>query len=173
MNAFNKIKRNDRETTNNTQNIDVMTQNELQVLVMQISKKYFGLPFKHIARFNTRLKTTGGRYLLASHDLEFNFKMANLPEFEGIIKHELVHYHLHIKQRGYQHKDLDFKKLLAQVGGSRFAPSLKQGQTTRYFWLYCCENGHNIPRKRRFQEKNYCCGQCGEKIRFVGQTSNK
>ncbi|GMA67831.1 hypothetical protein GCM10025884_14580 [Leuconostoc gelidum subsp. gelidum] len=59
MNAFNKIKRNDRETTNNTQNIDVMTQNELQVLVMQISKKYFGLPFKHIARFNTRLKTTG------------------------------------------------------------------------------------------------------------------
>jgi SprT-like protein len=110
---------------------------------------------------------------LASHDLEFNFKMANLPEFEGIVKHELVHYHLHIKQRGYQHKDLDFKKLLAQVGGSRFAPSLKQGQTTRYFWLYCCENGHNIPRKRRFQEKNYRCGQCGEKIRFVGQTSNK
>jgi SprT-like protein len=164
LNAFNKIKRNDRETTNNTQNIDVMTQNELQVLVMQISKKYFGLPFKHIARFNTRLKTTGGRYLLASHDLEFNFKMANLPEFEGIVKHE---------QRGYQHKDLDFKKLLAQVGGSRFAPSLKQGQTTRYFWLYCCENGHNIPRKRRFQEKNYRCGQCGEKIRFVGQTSNK
>lgn len=130
MNHVEQIKQNDQETSDKTHCLYVMTQYELQVLVMQISKKYFGLPFKHIARFNTRLKTTGGRYLLVSHDLEFNLKMANLPEFEGIVKHELVHYHLHIQQRGYQHKDLDFKKLLAQVGGSRFAPSLKQGSNT-------------------------------------------
>ncbi len=173
MNHVEQIKQNDQETSDKTHCLYVMTQNELQVLVMEISKKYFGWPFKHIARFNTRLKTTGGRYLLVSHDLEFNLKMANLPEFEGIVKHELVHYHLHMQQRGYQHKDLDFKKLLAQVGGSRFAPSLKQEQTTQCFWLYCCENGHNMTRKRRFQEKNYRCGQCGGKIRFLGQTSNK
>ncbi len=92
--------------------------------------------------------------------------MANLPEFEGIVKHELVHYHLHIQQRGYQHKDLDFKKLLAQVGGSRFAPSLKQEQIRQCFWLYCCENGHNMTRKRRFQEKIIAVVSVVEKYAF-------
>ncbi len=148
----------------------MMTEYELQTLVMEISKKYFGRSFDHNASFNTRLRTTGGRYLLASHNLEFNLKMANLPEFEGIIKHELTHYHLHIQKRGYQHKDLDFKRLLAQVGGSRFAPSLKREQK---IWLYRCENEHNIMRKRRVQEGNYRCGLCGGGIHFVGQTGNK
>lgn len=158
---------------NKTQPTQIVTQPELQDFVMQISKTYFQRPFNHVATFNKRLKTTGGRYLLASHHLEFNEKMVGLPEFEGIVKHELVHYHLHLQQLGYQHKDLDFKKLLAQVGGSRFAPHLKKARTSNHFWLYHCENKHDIVRKRHFQASNYRCGQCGTKIYFVGEIGNE
>ncbi|MFF6058045.1 hypothetical protein V7G57_14645, partial [Enterococcus faecium] len=49
-----------------------MTQEELQQLVEEISLKSFQLPFKHQAMFNPRLRTTGGRYHLNDHHLDFN-----------------------------------------------------------------------------------------------------
>ena len=92
-----------------------MTEEELQALVEMLSLKYFKRPFKHRARFNPRLQTTGGRYLLSSHDLELNQKMLTEHSREvliGTIKHELCHYHLHLEKRGYRHRDQDFKQLL-------------------------------------------------------------
>ncbi|MGO1337797.1 MAG: SprT-like domain-containing protein, partial [Leuconostoc fallax] len=73
-----------------------MTNDELQNLVQKISQQDFKRSFKHQAMFNARLRTTGGRYILKTHNLEFNPKMISVPEFEAIIKHELVHYHLHL-----------------------------------------------------------------------------
>ncbi|RHF41988.1 SprT family protein, partial [Lactiplantibacillus plantarum] len=106
-----------------------MTDLELQQLVATISMRDFHRPFQHRAYFNARLRTTGGRYQLASHDIDINPKM--LTDFDeatliGVIKHELCHYHLHLTKRGYRHRDADFKRLLAQVGGSRYAPAPKQ-----------------------------------------------
>ncbi len=48
-------------------------------------------------------------------NLDFNPKLfAVYPASvtDGIIKHELVHYHLYDHHRGYQHRDHDFKQLL-------------------------------------------------------------
>ncbi|AEJ30106.1 SprT family protein [Leuconostoc sp. C2] len=149
----------------------MITQQQLQLYVVQISKQYFNRPFNHSARFNKRLKTTGGRYLLRTHDLEFNPQMANLPEFEGIVKHELVHYHLHLQQKGFQHNDAAFKQLLIAVGGSRYAPRLSQAP--RHLWRYRCENDHQIMRQRRFSANRYRCGQCGAQIFFVGEVDNR
>ncbi|MFP3491042.1 SprT family protein, partial [Staphylococcus sp. SIMBA_130] len=76
--------------------------------------------FRHKAMFNARLKTTGGRYMLRSHNLEFNQKHYDefgQDELIGIIKHELCHYHLHLQKKGYKHQDKDFKRLLKDVGG--------------------------------------------------------
>ena len=104
-----------------------MTNQELQALVEKISHDSFRQPFRHNARFNRRLKTTGGRYHLKSHDLDFNpilFEKYGEVELIKVIKHELCHYHLHLAGRGYQHKDLEFKQLLKKTGGSRFAPKL-------------------------------------------------
>ena len=95
---------------------------ELQRWIEQISIRDFGKPFRHQARWNARLSTTGGRYLLRSHHIEINPKQLEVngaEEVEKIIKHELCHYHLHLEGKGYQHRDADFKQLLAQVGGSR------------------------------------------------------
>ena len=99
-----------------------MDDRALQAWVERISLESFGLPFRHRAAFNGRLRSTGGRYFLKSHDIEINprqLETHGLEETEKIIKHELCHYHLHLMKRGYRHRDRDFRELLAKVGGSR------------------------------------------------------
>ncbi|MFC6180266.1 SprT family protein [Lactiplantibacillus daowaiensis] len=149
-----------------------MTNDDLQQLVMQISLTAFKRPFKHQATFNARLRTTGGRYQLESHNIDINPKM--LTDFDesvlvGVIKHELCHYHLHLAGRGYQHRDAAFKNLLAHVGGSRYAPTPKassKGQPYRY--LYQCQRcGQQYPRKRRMDTSRYTCGRCRGPIKLV------
>ena len=94
-----------------------MTDEELQRLVEQLSLTAFQRPFTHQATFNRRLRTTGGRYLLATHNIEINPRMitAGQDALAGIIKHELCHYHLHLTGKGYMHRDHDFKVLLARA----------------------------------------------------------
>ncbi len=80
-----------------------MTEQQLQALVEELSLRYFKRPFIHRAYFNRRLKTTGGRYLLMSHDIEINEKMLTKHGkaiLIGTIKHELCHYHLHLTGQG-------------------------------------------------------------------------
>ena len=106
-----------------------MNEQELQRLVEHISSTVFRKPFRHRASFNRRLKTTGGRYHLGSHDLDFNplvLELHGAEELEKVVKHELCHYHLHLEGRGYQHRDADFRNLLKASGGSRFVKDLRQ-----------------------------------------------
>ena len=44
----------------------------LQSLTESIAIKYFGKAFKHEVYYNKRLRTTGGRYILSSHNIEIN-----------------------------------------------------------------------------------------------------
>lgn len=46
----------------------------LQNLTESIAIKYFGKAFKHEVYYNKRLRTTGGRYILSSHNIEINPK---------------------------------------------------------------------------------------------------
>jgi SprT-like protein len=101
-----------------------MEDRELQQWIEQISIASFGRPFVHQARFNRRLRSTGGRYFTKSHDIEISWmqwETFGRDEIEKIIKHELCHYHLHILKRGYQHRDNDFKNF---AGTSRRYPVL-------------------------------------------------
>lgn len=52
-----------------------MTDEQAQKLVEQLSNEFFDRPFIHKAYFNSRLKTTGGRYMLNSHNIELNKKL--------------------------------------------------------------------------------------------------
>ena len=125
----------------------------------------FGLPFAHKATFNARLRTTGGRYLLRSHNIEINRKQYDtygVEETEKIIKHELCHYHLHLQKRGYKHQDADFRRLLAQVGGSRYCqavPGAARRLPVKYV-LRCVDCGMEYPRKRMVDARRYRCGKC-------------
>ncbi|WP_084508813.1 SprT family protein [Paenibacillus assamensis] len=144
-----------------------ITEPILQQMVERISIESFGKPFRHRATFNARLKTTGGRYLLRSHNIEINPKQWEAhgeEEVIRIIKHELCHYHLHIEGKGYQHRDKDFKQLLQKVGGSRFCkaiPSLQKNRREPYrYRLVCKACGLTYLRKRRVDVRKYVCGRC-------------
>ena len=67
--------------------------------------------------------------------------MAELKDFEGVILHELTYYHLYRSKRGYKHRDADFKRLLSQVGGLRYAPSVIDKKIKYY---YSCKIAANF-----------------------------
>jgi SprT-like protein len=146
--------------------------NELQQWVELISMRDFGLPFRHQATFNSRLRTTGGRYFTKSHHIEISSKQLDVfgeEEVEKIIKHELCHYHLHLLKKGYQHRDADFRQLLRQVGGSRYCsavPGASRQQPYRYK-LECISCGMAYMRKRKVNVRKYACGRCRGKLRLV------
>lgn len=146
----------------------MMTNDELQALVEKISLADFQQPFCHQAIFNPRLKTTGGRYHLQDHHLDFNptiLEDAGLDVFTGVIKHELCHYHLHLAHKGYRHTDTDFQQLLAKTGGLRYAPTL---QSSKYSYTYECQRcGLVYQRKRKVDTKKYRCGTCQGQLQQV------
>lgn len=150
-----------------------MTDKELEELVKSVSLKYFNKPFKHEAYFNHRLRTTGGRYHLNSHNLDFNpkiIKVFGLSVFVDIIKHELCHYHLHLEGRGYRHGDADFKKLLDKVGGLRYTPSIERETGIVVRWIYQCETcERKYHRKRRINVQKFVCSYCRGRLILRGQ----
>ncbi|GLX65998.1 SprT family protein [Paenibacillus glycanilyticus] len=148
-----------------------MNDDELQRWVERVSLESFGRPFLHKATFNGRLKATGGRYFTKSHHIEISphqLEAFGAEETEKIIKHELCHYHLHIMKRGYQHRDADFKKLLAYVGGSRYCQTLPEraakAAAPYKYKLVCRSCGTEYPRKRRLDPARYACGKCRGKL---------
>lgn len=148
-----------------------MTDDQLQQWVETISLRDFGLPFRHRATFNARLRATGGRYFMHTHHIEISphqLTTYGQAETEKIIKHELCHYHLHLQKRGYRHRDADFKRLLAHVGGSRYCKSLsepkpRQEQPFKYV-LQCGQCQMTYMRKRKVNVRKYVCGQCRGKL---------
>ncbi|MGO0058988.1 SprT family protein [Brevibacillus fluminis] len=149
-----------------------MTDQELQQLTQEISLQFFGVPFRHQARFNSRLRTTGGRYLLRSHDIELNPKHLEehgVEELLGILKHELCHYHLHLQKKGYKHADPEFKALLQRVGGSRYCQHVgaKPGARPFLYELKCKDCGMSYKRKRKMDPARYVCGRCKGKLALL------
>ncbi|ASN07076.1 SprT family protein [Virgibacillus necropolis] len=148
--------------------MNLLNEKELYELVYDISSNYFNKPFKDQVRFNSRLRTTGGRYIPSKRIIELNPKYVlemDEDEFIGIIKHELCHYHLHIEGKGCKHGDLDFRNLLKKTGSPRHCnplPSYKKEKRHHYI----CESCRRVyKRQRRVNVTKYRCGKCGGKLR--------
>lgn len=147
-----------------------MNQTELQVLVEKVSREWFGKPFLHKAEFNNRLRTTGGRYLLSSHNIELNqkhYEEFGEQELIDIIKHELCHYHLHIEGKGYKHRDSDFRMLLQKVDAPRFCKplkSIKRRKIVAQYLYECSKCNQRYKRKRKVDTAKYVCGKCSGKL---------
>lgn len=140
-----------------------MNEHELQQLTMEISRTSFHREFTHKITYNRRLRSSGGRYLLKTGNIEINpliEQELGLEALVGVIKHELCHYLLHQTGGGYRHRDADFKRLLHQVGGSRFVERMKEPT-----FLYECVNCHHrYPRMRKMNTNRYVCGKCRGKL---------
>ena len=148
-----------------------MDNNQLHQLVVETSLAYFNKPFRHQAFFNSRLRSTGGRYLLSSHNIEINkryFEMYGEKELIGIIMHELCHYHLHLEGKGYKHRDPDFRHLLKEVDAPRFCTSIpgqKKKRTVKKIVIYTCKDCNQLyKRKRSINTTRYVCGKCKGKL---------
>lgn len=139
--------------------------------VKEVSRQDFGIEFQHTASWNSRLQTTGGRFFPEDGHLDFNPKFCKKGEagtFRKIVRHELCHYHLYYAGKGYRHGDKDFKDLLLQVNGVRYAPSI---QSNTFYHYYQCEScGQVYQRKRRMNTKKYACGNCHGKLRHQNQS---
>lgn len=140
--------------------------------VKQVSIEDFGKPFKHKAQWNTRLRSTGGRFFPKDGRLDFNPKVyqeLGLEVFRKIVRHELCHYHLYFEGKGYQHKDLAFKQLLKEVDGLRFVPLLSSSNQKPSL-VYACQSCQQIyQRKRKIDTKHYRCGLCRGKLLLLNR----
>ena len=140
-----------------------MNEHELQKLTEEISRTSFHREFTHKITYNKRLRSSGGRYLLKTGNIEINplvEQELGLEALIGVIKHELCHYHLHQTGGGYRHRDADFKRLLHQVGGSRFVERMKEPA----FLYECVDCHHRYPRMRKMNTNRYVCGKCRGKL---------
>ena len=140
-----------------------MNEHELQNLTEEISRTSFHREFTHKITYNKRLRSSGGRYLLQTGNIEINplvEQELGLEALIGVIKHELCHYHLHQSGGGYRHRDADFKRLLHQVGGSRFVERMKEPA----FLYECVDCHHRYPRMRKMNTNRYVCGKCRGKL---------
>ena len=140
-----------------------MNKHELQQLTEEISRTSFHREFTHKITYNRRLRSSGGRYLLKTGNIEINplvEQELGLEALIGVIKHELCHYHLHQTGGGYRHRDADFKRLLSQVGGSRFVERMKEPN----FIYECTACHHRYPRMRKMNTNRYVCGKCRGKL---------
>lgn len=147
-----------------------MNNEKLQQLTEKISKEVFNWEFKHQAYFNNRLRTTGGRYLLQSHNIEINpkqYEKFGEAAIIDIIKHELCHYHLHLQKRGYQHKDADFKQLSQQVGAPRFCSAVKSYEERANYIYQCRKCKKSFPRIKKVNTQRMVCGHCHGKLQLV------
>ena len=133
--------------------------------VKEVSQEDLGKAFRHTAIWNTRLRTTGGRFFPADGHLDFNPKILEvfgLESFRKIVRHELCHYHLYFEGKGYKHADADFKELLQKVDGLRYAPTIPS--ETAYHCYRCQKCGQEYRRERRVNTKKYRCGCCHGKL---------
>ncbi len=129
--------------------------------VKQVSLEDFGKEFQHQAVWNTRLRSTGGRFFSKDGHLDFNPKLYEeygLEVFRKIVRHELCHYHLYFEKKGYKHGDRDFKMLLKQVDGLRYAPTSKLATKSLTYQCQVC--GQLYQRKRHIHLEKYRCGKC-------------
>ncbi|MCT1577316.1 SprT family protein [Oceanobacillus kimchii] len=143
---------------------------ELFELVDKLSLKYFNKHFVDKVYFNTRLRTTGGRYLPSKRVIELNPKYvieSNKEEFYGIIKHELCHYHLHIEGKGYNHGDREFKELLKATGSPRHCSPLPSQQRKHRYEYQCNQCGFVYKRIRKVNMKKYRCGKCRGSLKEI------
>ncbi|KHD46060.1 hypothetical protein NC01_02020 [Streptococcus uberis] len=118
------------------------------------------------------MRTTGGRFFPNDGHLDFNPKLYEefgLDIFRKIVRHELCHYHLYLAQKGYKHGDADFKALLLQVDGLRYAPS---SQNIKRIHYYCKSCGYHFTRRRQINTRNYVCGICQGKIGKINQSKD-
>ncbi len=129
---------------------------DVEPLLQRLSLELFARPFLGRVRFNSRLRTSAGRFLASSQIIEVNpaYVRANgEASLIDTLKHELIHYHY--PQGG--HGPL-FRGEAKRIGCNRFCSPLPgRSPALRYACIDC---GQEYLRRRRVNVRLMRCGKC-------------
>jgi SprT-like protein len=142
----------------------LQTEAELTALARQLSLTWWQRPFAGTIHWNSRLRTSAGRYVVSSQIIELNQNYAENFGDQALaetIKHELIHYHF--PQAGHGPV---FRREARRVGCARFCQPLPG--PVRWQVYQCRRCGALIRRRRRFDTKRFRCGNCGGIIKWMG-----
>lgn len=141
----------------------LLHESELLSLTMQLSLAWWQRPFTGTVCWNSRLRTSAGRFSRQTQTIELNprhsthFGQAALEE---TIKHELIHYHF----QGAGHGPI-FRQEATRVGCARFCQPIPH--PVRMHTYQCQGCGATFQRKRRFNTCRFRCARCQGIIRLV------
>ncbi|MFT9267579.1 SprT family protein [Oenococcus sp.] len=153
-----------------------INQIDLQALVERLSLTYFKMPFQHQVRFNSRLRSTGGRVVFPRRGsrileteiyMEVNPKLSN-EQLPGIIKHELAHYMIYLQKGLHHENDRDFQRLLVKVAAPKYSPLVSVHKSA---YLYRCQGTqhHEFKRSRKVDIRRMRCGIDGSRLMLVSE----
>ena len=132
------------------------TNDDLMRITQGLSQSLFGRTFKGEVCWNSRLRTSAGRYSRRHSRIDINPKYIEHYGEDSLtdtLKHELIHYHFPSAGHGPT-----FAREAQRIQCSRFCRPLP-GRKVRY--LYQCQGcGLKFPRQRRIDVKKYRCGIC-------------
>ncbi|MDR0899288.1 MAG: SprT family protein [Lactobacillaceae bacterium] len=149
---------------------------ELEALVRRLSLSRFEKPFSHTVRFNSRLRTTGGRVVFprigrkvidSKIYMEINPKLED-ADLEGVILHELSHYHLYFIKGLHREDDPDFRTMLKNLEAPLHSP-LHRKQRSFYVYVCTAPEHHQYSRNRRIDVKKMRCGFDGATLRLISE----
>lgn len=152
------IRRQERNLTSGDCVTDDM---DLQPLLQRLSLELFDKPFLGRVHFNSRLRTSAGRFLASSQTIEVNPAYVRANGEAGLIdtlKHELIHYHFPRAGHGPS-----FRAEAARVKCNRFCSPLP-GTAPRLRYI-CRKCGLVYLRRRRVNVERMRCGKCRGKLK--------
>lgn len=150
---------------------------ELKALVQRLSLSQFNAEFKHEAKYNPHLRTTGGRVVfprIRRHVLEDRIYMEINPklvddDLNGVILHELAHYHLYFKKGLHRENDPEFRQTLKDLNAPLHSP-LHRKQKSFYVYQCVAPAHHQYSRNRKIDIKKMRCGFDKAKLELISET---
>lgn len=152
-----------------------MTERELTEIAKQFLQSNYGLTLEIPIHRNNRLRTTLGRYIvshqneplrieIAGNTLTYGTKSAII----GILKHECIHYALHMKGLNYRDGNPQFEAELQKHG----APRTNTQMIGKYYVFQCvkCQKeGKSKNKQLVLHPTKYLTKCCNAKLIIIGE----
>lgn len=141
----------------------LLCESELLALTTRLSLTWWQRPFTGTVCWNSRLRTSAGRFSHRTQTIELNLRHASHfghGSLEETIKHELIHYHF----PGAGHGPI-FRQEAARIGCARFCQPIPR--PVRVHTYQCQQCGATFQRRRSFNTRKFRCARCQGMLKLL------
>ena len=152
-----------------------ISEEELTQFAERFLQENYGIQLNIPIKRNNRLRTTLGRYVISHHQEPLRIEIAGntltygtKEAIIGILKHECIHFALHMKGVAYKDGQYPFETELKKHG----APSTKTQMIGKYYLFRCvkCKMEGKSKYKQLFQHpKKYRTSCCHAPLTIIGE----